>query len=58
MAARVRPNFGANVPGTGEQMVRPRTSRPPVPGTWVNPPLLLDAPGGEEGVFGALNLIV
>ena len=29
----VRPNFGINVPGTGEEMVRLRTISSPVPGT-------------------------
>ena len=35
----MRPNFGVNVPGTGEKLVRLRTVSSPVPGTLRSSPL-------------------
>ena len=47
---RVRPNFGVNVPGTGEEMVRRRTNFSPVPGTEYDSPLSWDAPSNLKRV--------
>ena len=40
----ISPNFGENVPGTGEKTVRKRTNFSPVPGTLYDAPLPWDEP--------------